>query len=84
MVEGPKGIGSVQSLISGTRVTDAANSVRRSDEAKNSSGPKDEIKISGEALSLSQAQEAASSVRVSLSRYSEVTLSSGQNFDESL
>ncbi|MGB4106316.1 MAG: hypothetical protein WBK55_00805 [Alphaproteobacteria bacterium] len=83
MVEGPKGIGSVQNLISGTRVTDAANSVRRSDEVK-TSGPKDEIKISGEAISLSQAQEAASSVRESLSQDTELTLGSGRNFDESL
>jgi hypothetical protein len=81
MVEGPKGIGSIQNLISGTRVTDASN--RRTDDVK-TSAPKDEVNLSPEAISLGQAEQAASSVRESLSRYTEVTLSSGQNFDESL
>ncbi|MCE7887983.1 MAG: hypothetical protein DYH13_10855 [Alphaproteobacteria bacterium PRO2] len=82
MVEGPKGIGSLQNLISGTRVTEASN--RRTDDVKSSPSPKDEVNLSPEAISLGQAQETASSVRESLSRYTDVTLSSGQNFDESL
>lgn len=81
MVEGPKGIGSLQNLISGTRVTEASN--RRSDDVK-TSAPQDEVNLSPEAISLGQAEQTASSVRESLSRYTEVTLSSGQNFDESL
>lgn len=81
MVEGPKGIGSLQNLISGTRVTEASN--RRTDDVK-TSAPTDEVNLSPEAISRGEAEQTASSVRESLSRYTEVTLSSGQNFDESL
>lgn len=82
MVEGPKGIGSIQNLISGTRVTDASN--RRTDDVKSSSSPKDEVNLSPEAISLGEVREAAASVRDALSDNTELTLGSGQNFDESL
>lgn len=81
MVDPTKGIGPLQSLISGTRVSEPAS--KPTGEIKNSS-PKDVVNISREALSLSQAEETSSKVRDVLERDTDVTLGSGRNFDESL
>jgi hypothetical protein len=79
MVDPTKGIGSIQNLISGSRVSES----KQTPEAKNAS-PKDEVKLSSEALSLSKAEQVASSVRETLESDTDVTLGSGKNFDESL
>ena len=83
MVELPKGIGPLQGLISGTRVTDFSDN-RRNEDAKGSSPPRDEVNLSREAISLSQAEQASADVRGALEKDTDLTLGSGQNFDESL
>ncbi len=83
MVDPTKGIGSLQGLISGTRVTESAPG-KRTGDTKESSRQKDEISLSPQALNAKQADDASTQVRSLLESDESLTLSKGEGFDESL
>lgn len=83
MVDPTKGIGPVQGLISGTRVTDNT-AAKRAGETKETPGPKDEVALSPKALGAAQAEDVSAKVRTVLEKDTSLTLSRGEGFDESL
>lgn len=82
MVDPTKGIGSIQNLISGTRVTEPAP-VKRNDVAPTASEPEDKVTLSPKALSLTEAKQISESVRSYLEEDTQVSLV-GKILDESL
>ena len=84
MVDPTKGIDPIQSLISGTRVSEPAQQPRRANDAKEPTTANAEATLPTKNLSASQADEASSKVRALLESDEGLSLSRGSNFDESL
>jgi hypothetical protein len=82
MADPINGIGSLQNLISGTRVSEPTPQ-RRVTDAK-SSDPTDEVQLSPQALNSKQAEETSTKLRSLLENDQSLTLSRGSGFDESL
>jgi hypothetical protein len=70
MVDPTKGLGPIQN-ITGVK---AQNSTQKSAEAKSAERAADTVEISAEALSLSQAEDAANKIRVVLGQNPDITL----------
>lgn len=83
MVDPTKGIGPIQSFISGTKVSEP-QPVKRTGEAKDPVAANAEPSLPTKNLNASQAEEASSKVRSLLERDEGLSLSRGSNFDESL
>ncbi len=84
IIDSGKGIGPLQNLISGTRVSEAPADQKRAAAPQGSPGPKDEVTLSPQALSLAQANDTASKVRSYLQSNTETALGLQPGFDESL
>jgi hypothetical protein len=74
MVDPTKGIGQVQSLAQASKARQASHEREEKKPERADRTPRDEVKISQEALSLKQAEQAASNVRADLERNRDVTL----------
>jgi hypothetical protein len=82
MADPINGIGSLQNLISGTRVTEQTPQRRVADTK--STDPKDEVTLSPQALNSKQAEETAGKLRSLLEKDESLSLGKGSGFDESL
>ncbi len=78
MVDPLKGLGNVHNLSRPSHV----QRTEREDEVKKKAEAKDEVVISGEALDLSQAEEASRAVRQQLQDDPNAKLGLNPNFDE--
>ncbi len=83
MVDPTKGIGPIQSFISGTKVSEP-QPVKRTGDTKEQAAANTEAPLPTRNLNASQAEEASSKVRALLERDEGLSLSRGSNFDESL
>jgi hypothetical protein len=84
MVDPTKGIGPIQNIISGTRVSEPAQQPRRINDAKEPATSNAEAALSTKTLNSSQAGDASAKVRATLERDPGLSLSRGSGFDESL
>lgn len=80
MVDPTKGIGSVQNLISGTRVSDSVATKKETKEATF----KDNVELSSKAIGLSEAKDVSEKVSSLLKQDTSQSLTTGRIFDESL
>ena len=83
MVDSTKGLGSVSNISSANKLRNVSD-IGRKDEPTKAERPKDEVKISEEALSLSQAEGTSKEVREALEKNQDVTLGLNPSFDETV
>lgn len=83
MVDPTKGLGSVSNISSANKPRNVSD-VGRQSEPKKAERPKDEVKISEEALSLSQAEGTSREVREALEKNQDITLGLNSSFDETV
>lgn len=80
MVDSTRGVGPISNVQPGNRTQDARDS-RRTEEARKSNEPVDEVEISQEALDVAAAERTAEEARAELARDQDTTLSSS-NFED--
>jgi hypothetical protein len=82
MADPINGIGSLQNLISGTRVSEPQQ--RRVTDTKNSTEAKDDVSFTPQNLNSKQAEEVTTKLRSLLESDQSLSLGKGSGFDESL
>ncbi len=81
MVDSTNGVGPVQHIQSANKASSSRDE-KRAEETREFKPAIDEVHISEEALSLSQAEKATAEVRAKLERDAEATLGLDADFDE--
>lgn len=79
MVDFIKGVTSIQNVLSGNKASSSPVKDEKLVDKKQHTAPVDEVQISPEALSLAEAEAAASQTRTILEQQTEEALSSGGN-----